>query len=284
MRLIRLGLAGKERPHLLTADNRVVDVTDLVGDFDPEFFDRDGISELRQLQVGLSKSAVALPRDRLGSPVTRPGKIVGIALNYSDHARESDLPVPDEPVFFLKASNALCGPNDDVWIPRGSMKTDWEVELGVVVGRTCRYLESDEDAIEAIAGYMVCNDVSEREFQLERGSQWVKGKSCERFNPAGPWLVTSEEVPDPRSLELWLDVNGRRMQTATAREMVFGVAAILRSLSQYMVLDPGDIINTGTPSGVALGMPNQPFLRPGDLVELGITGLGNQRQRMAPAP
>jgi 2-keto-4-pentenoate hydratase/2-oxohepta-3-ene-1,7-dioic acid hydratase in catechol pathway len=209
---------------------------------------------------------------------------VGIALNYSDHARESALPVPDEPVFFMKASNSLCGPNDDVWIPRGSLKTDWEVELGVVVGHTCRYLESDEDAIAAIAGYMVCNDVSEREFQLERGSQWVKGKSCERFNPAGPWLVTSDEVPDPGSLELWLDVNGRRMQTATARDMVFGVAAILRSLSQYMVLDPGDIINTGTPAGVALGMPDQPFLRPGDLVELGITGLGSQRQRMAPAP
>lgn len=284
MRLIRLGPHGQERPHVLTPDNRVIDVTDRVGDFDPDFFAGGGLADLRQVAEDRRDAAVPLPLDRIGSPVVRPGKIVGIALNYVDHARESGLPVPKEPVFFLKASNTLSGPDDDVWIPRGSVKTDWEVELGVIVGRTCRYLESDAEALAAVAGYMLCNDVSEREFQLERGSQWVKGKSCERFNPSGPWLLTPEDVADPGNLELWLDVNGQRQQTGTTQNMVFGVAEILRSLSQFMILDPGDIINTGTPSGVALGRPDQPYLRTGDIVELGITGLGRQRQRFVAAP
>jgi len=187
-------------------------------------------------------------------------------------------------VVFFKSSNTLIGPNDDVRIPRGSTKTDWEVELGVVIGRTCRYLDSDDDALAAIAGYMVCHDVSEREFQLERGGQWDKGKSCETFNPAGPWLLTADDGTDFADLDLWLDVNGERRQFGRTKDMIFGVAEVIRYLSQFMVLDPGDIINTGTPPGVALGMPGQPYLRAGDVVELGITGLGAQRQRFIPAP
>jgi len=225
-----------------------------------------------------------MPDVRLGAPVARPGKIVGIGLNYADHAAESGAPIPTEPVIFLKATNTMVGPEDDVHIPRGSTKTDWEVELGVVIGRTCRYLESEKEALAAVAGYMVSHDVSEREFQLERGGQWDKGKSCETFNPAGPWLLTADEVPDPGALDLWLEVNGQRRQSGTTSNMIFGVAEIVLYLSQFMVLDPGDVISTGTPRGVALGMPDHPYLRAGDIVELGITGLGRQRQRFVAAP
>ena len=221
---------------------------------------------------------------RIGAPVARPGKIVCIGLNYADHVAESNAEMPTEPVVFFKATNTLVGPNDDVHIPRGSTKTDWEVELAVVIGRTCRYLASEAEAMDAVAGYMVGHDVSEREYQLERGGQWVKGKSCETFNPAGPWLVTADAVPDPGALDLWLDVNGRRRQAGSTRTMIFGVAEIVRYLSQFMVLDPGDIINTGTPPGVALGQPDKPYLRAGDVVELGIGGLGSQRQRFIAAP
>lgn len=284
MRLIRLGPLGAERPHLLLDDDRVLDVTDQVGDFGPAFFGRGGLEELRQLLDTNRASALPMSPIRLGAPVARPGKIICIGLNYADHAAESGAPIPTEPVVFFKATNTLVGPNDDVRIPRGSTKTDWEVELGIVIGRTCRYLESGEAALAAVAGYMVCHDVSEREFQLERGGQWVKGKSCETFNPAGPWLVTADAVTDPGDLDLWLDVNGQRRQTGNTGTMIFDVGEIVRYLSQFMVLDPGDIINTGTPPGVALGMPDQPYLRPGDVVELGITGLGRQRQRFIPAP
>lgn len=275
MRLIRLGPIGAERPHLLLDDGRVLDVTNRVADFDSAFFAAGGIEDLREsARIGAS-AAVPMPEIRVGAPVARPGKIVCIGLNYADHAAKSGAPIPTEPIVFFKASNTLVGPNDDVHIPLGSVKTDWEVELGIVVGRTCRYLESEEAALAAVAGYMVCHDVSEREFQLERGGQWVKGKSCETFNPAGPWLVTPDEVADPGNLALWLDVNGQRRQTGSTRTMIFGVAEIIRYLSQFMVLDPGDIINTGTPPGVALGMPDKPYLRAGDVVELGISGLGD---------
>ncbi len=284
MRLIRLGPSGAERPHLLLPDDRVVDVTAQVGDFDPAFFARDGLAALRGLQLDGAAGATPMPAVRMGPPVTRPGKIVCIGLNYRDHAEESGAPVPTEPVVFLKAPNTLVGPNDDVRIPRGSTKTDWEVELGIVIGRTCRYLASHEEALAAIAGYMVNHDVSEREFQLERGGQWDKGKSCETFNPAGPWLVTADEVPDPGRLDLWLDVNGQRRQTGNTRTLIFGVAEVVRYLSQFMVLDPGDIISTGTPAGVALGRPDKPYLRAGDVVELGIDGLGRQRQQFVAAP
>jgi 2-keto-4-pentenoate hydratase/2-oxohepta-3-ene-1,7-dioic acid hydratase in catechol pathway len=284
VRLIRLGPIGAERPHVLLDGHRVVDVTDRVGDFDSAFFARGGLEELRSLLPTALGPATPMPRPRLGSPIARPGKIVGIGMNYADHAAESGSPIPTDPVFFLKASNTFVGPDDDVRIPRGSQKTDWEVELGVVIGRTCRYLASAETALAAVAGYMISHDVSERDFQLERGSQWVKGKSCETFNPAGPWLVTADDVPDPGALDLWLDVNGQRRQTGNTENMIFGIAELLLRLSEYMVLDPGDVISTGTPSGVALGMPDQPYLRPGDIVELGITGLGRQRQRFIAAP
>jgi 2-keto-4-pentenoate hydratase/2-oxohepta-3-ene-1,7-dioic acid hydratase in catechol pathway len=284
MRFIRLGPVGAERPHLLLDDGRVLDVADRVGDLDAEFFGRGGLEELRGAAIDGTSGYVPTAETRIGSPVARPGKIVCIGLNYRDHAAESGAAIPTEPVVFFKAANTLVGPNDDVHIPRGSTKTDWEVELGVVIGHTCRYLKSDEEALSAIAGFMVCNDVSEREFQLERGGQWVKGKSCETFNPAGPWLVTADEVADVGNLDLWLDVNGQRRQTGNTGTMIFGVADVVRYLSQFMVLDPGDIINTGTPRGVALGMPDKPYLRAGDLVELGVTGLGSQHQRFIAAP
>jgi 2-keto-4-pentenoate hydratase/2-oxohepta-3-ene-1,7-dioic acid hydratase in catechol pathway len=284
MRLIRLGPAGEERPHLLLEDDRVIDVADEVGDFDARFLAGAGLEGLPALLEAKRGSAVPMPPLRVGAPVARPGKIVGIGLNYASHAAESGAPVPTEPVIFLKATNTMVGPEDEVHIPRGSVKTDWEVELGVVIARTCRYLESADEALASVAGYMVSHDVSEREFQLERGGQWVKGKSCETFNPAGPWLVTTDEVPDPGALDLWLDVNGVRRQTGTTGDMIFGVAEIIVYLSQFMVLDPGDVISTGTPAGVALGLPDHPYLRAGDVVELGITGLGRQRQRFVPAP
>jgi 2-keto-4-pentenoate hydratase/2-oxohepta-3-ene-1,7-dioic acid hydratase in catechol pathway len=285
MRLIRLGERGRERPHLLLDDDRVVDVTDDVGDFGPAFFASDGLARLRAIAADGADRAVPMPDGvRIGAPVARPGAIVCIGLNYADHAKESGAPIPTEPIVFLKATNTLVGPNDDVLIPRDSTKTDWEVELGIVIGSTCRYLESDEAALAAVAGYLVSHDVSEREFQLERGGQWDKGKSCETFNPAGPWLVTADAVPDPGALDLWLDVNGERRQTGNTRTLIFGVAEVVRYLSRFMVLEPGDIINTGTPPGVALGRPDKPYLRPGDVVELGIDGLGTQRQRFVAAP
>ncbi len=220
------------------------------------------------------------PGVRLGAPIPRPGKVICIGLNYRDHAAEAGLPVPAEPVVFLKAANTVVGPFDEVMIPRGSQKTDWEVELGVVIARTARYLPSQEAAAACIAGYCVSNDVSERAFQMERGGQWTKGKSCDTFNPLGPWLVTSDEVADPQQLSMRLDVNGERRQTGSTRTMVFGVLHIVHYLSQFMTLEPGDLISTGTPPGVAMGMKPQPrYLRTGDVMELEISGLGVQRQR-----
>ncbi len=221
---------------------------------------------------------------RFGSPIVRPGKIVCIGLNYADHALESGMPVPAEPIVFFKASNTLIGPNDDVYIPRGSTKTDWEVELGVVIGSECRYLDSPADALAHVAGYVVCNDVSEREFQLERGGQWVKGKSCETFNPCGPWLVTPDEIQDASCLDMWLDVNGERRQTGSTKTMVFDVPYLIWYLSQFMVLDAGDLINTGTPPGVGMGQKPPSYLRAGDVMSLGIAGLGSQRQELVVSP
>ena len=284
MRLVRLGAIGAERPHVLVDDDHALDVGDHFGDFDSAFFAGGGLEALRPIVAAGAGMVVPLDGIRIGAPVARPGNIVVIGLNYADHAAEAGAAIPTEPVFLLKSANTISGPYDDVLIPRGSQKTDYEVELGVVIGRTCRYLDSDEEAIAAVAGYMVCHDVSEREFQLERGTQWGKGKSCETFNPAGPWLVTADEVADPGDLDLWLDVNGERRQTGTTATMVFGVAEIVRYLSRFMVLEPGDIIDTGTPPGVALGRPDKPYLRPGDIVELGVTGLGRQRQRFVSAP
>jgi 2-keto-4-pentenoate hydratase/2-oxohepta-3-ene-1,7-dioic acid hydratase in catechol pathway len=226
----------------------------------------------------------AFGTSRIGAPIPRPGKIVCIGLNYADHAAESGMEIPSEPIIFFKAPNTLVGPYDDVHLPRGSVKTDWEVELGVVIGAECRYLASPDEARSKVAGYVVCNDVSEREFQLERGGQWVKGKSCETFNPCGPWLVTPDEVGDVGSLGMWLDVNDVRRQTGSTATMIFDVHHLVWYLSQFMVLEPGDLINTGTPPGVALGMTDPASLRAGDVMELGIAGLGSQRQLCIAAP
>lgn len=220
---------------------------------------------------------------RVGAPIARPGKIVCIGLNYRDHAAESGAEPPAEPVVFMKAADTMIGPYDEVLVPRGSVKTDWEVELAVVIGSRARYLGSREEALGVIAGYAVSNDVSEREFQLERGGQWDKGKSCETFNPLGPWLVTADEIADPQALAMRLWVNGERRQDGDTKNMIFDVAEIIRYLSQFMVLEPGDVVNTGTPAGVAMGLPGQPYLRAGDVMELEIQGLGRQRQAVGQA-
>ncbi|GGK71516.1 2-hydroxyhepta-2,4-diene-1,7-dioate isomerase [Sphaerisporangium melleum] len=287
MKLLRVGPPGGERPAVLDDAGRPRDLRGLLGpgaDFDRDFFASGQIervaSALRDGDLPLiGEDATA----RTGAPLARPGKIVCIGLNYRDHAAETGAPIPAEPVVFMKAANTVVGPYDEVLIPRGSVKTDWEVELGVVIGRTARYLDSHEEALACVAGYVLSHDVSEREFQLERGGQWDKGKSCETFNPLGPWLVTADEVPDPQNLGLRLWVNGELRQDGGTKDMVFEVAEVVRYLSQFMVLEPGDLINTGTPAGVALGMPGQPFLRAGDVVELEIDGLGRQRQTVGQA-
>lgn len=288
MKLMRIGDPGRERPHVMLDGGLAVDVCDLTADFTPDFLAGGGIDRLREALPNRTAAANATPlppNARIGAPVPRPGKIVCIGLNYADHAAETGAAIPTEPIVFMKAPNTLVGPNDDVHIPRGSTKTDYEVELGILIGRPARYLDTAQEAHAVIAGYLVCNDVSEREYQLERGGQWDKGKSCETFNPAGPYLVTADEVPDPGALDVWLDVNGHRRQSSNTKNLIFGVGEIVRYLSRFMVLEPGDLINTGTPGGVALatGRPED-YLSPGDVVELGITGLGSQRQTFVAAP
>ncbi len=282
MQLMRIGAVGAERPALRIDDESYVEVSDVVGDFDGAFFTAGGPALLRDAVSG--GTARPLAGERIGAPVARPHQILCIGLNYRDHAEEAGMPVPEEPIVFTKAPNTMVGPYDDVHIPRRSTKTDWEVELGVIIGRRCRYLRDEDEARAAIAGYVLVNDVSEREFQLERGGQWVKGKSAETFNPCGPWLATPDEVPDDRALGMWLDVNGRRRQTGSTATMLFGPAYLVHYLSQFMVLEPGDLINTGTPPGVGMGAKPPTYLEPGDVVELGIDGLGSQRQRVVAAP
>ena len=285
MKLLRIGVAGAERPAVLEPDGTVRDASAVTSDYDSAFFAAGGLEELRE---ALRSSPDRLPVTsaegvRTGAPIARPPKVVCIGLNYADHAAESGNPVPAEPTVFMKATNTVVGPNDQVLIPRNSSKTDWEVELGVVIGRTARYLASPEEGLACVAGYCVSNDVSEREFQLERGGQWDKGKSCETFNPLGPWLVTADEVADPQRLRMSLAVNGDKMQDSSTEKMVFGVGHLVWYLSQFMVLEPGDLLNTGTPSGVGMGRDPQRFLRAGDVVELEIEGLGRQRQTCADA-
>lgn len=276
MKLIRVGEVGKERPAVIRPDGRAVDVSGRVRDFDGNFFENRGVERLRSLMdAGLPE--IDLSRTRLGPPIARPWKVIGIGLNYADHARESGSPIPSEPVVFLKASNSVSGPYDDLRIPRGSEKTDWEVELGVVLGRQARYLPDEAAAAACVAGYCIAGDISERSFQLERGGQWDKGKSCETFCPLGPWLVTADEIPDPQNLDLLLEVNGQRMQTGNTRTMIFSVRHLVWYLSQMMVLEPGDVILTGTPPGVGLGRKPPRYLREGDVVEMEIRGLGKQR-------
>lgn len=282
MKLLRVGPVGAERPCVLGPDGRVLDVSSVTGDIDGAFLAGDGVARVRAA-LAEGRLPEAGPFERVGAPVARPGKVVCIGLNYSDHAEETGAPVPAEPVVFMKASNTVVGPDDEVLVPRRSVKTDYEVELAVVVGRTARYLDSPGDAAGVIAGYAIANDVSEREFQNERGGQWDKGKSCETFNPLGPWLVTADEVGDVQALGLRLWVNGELRQNGSTKNQIFGVYHVIWYLSQFMVLEAGDVVNTGTPAGVALGRGPQAYLRTGDVVELEIDGLGRQRQRVGQA-
>lgn len=285
MKLLRVGTAGSERPALLDAEGVVRDLSGLIPDIDgPLLADDDALARIRAAAEAGSLPALDAAGLRVGPPVARIGKIVCIGLNYHDHARETGAEPPAEPVIFFKAADTVVGPHDTVLVPRGSVKTDWEVELAVVIGRTARYAESVEEALGCVAGYAVAHDVSEREFQIERGGTWDKGKNCETFNPLGPWLVTADEVPDPQDLLLKLWVNGELKQDGTTAEQIFPVGEVVRYVSQFMTLYPGDVINTGTPAGVALGAPEpKPFLRAGDVVELEIEGLGRQRQEFKDA-
>lgn len=279
MKLIRVGAPGAEAPAVLGAEGQRYDVSSITKDFDAAFFAGGGLGELRsRWDAGAITSLPQLDVDaRLGAPIARPGNVVCAGLNYVDHALESKMAIPDEPVLFNKAPNTVVGPRDDIIVPRGATKLDYEVELGVVIGSACRYLDTPDEAWSRIAGYVVSNDVSERAFQIERGGQWMKGKSAETFNPCGPWLVTADEF-DPRAgIDLWLSVNGQRRQTGNTRDMIFPVDVLLHYVSQFLVLDPGDLVNTGTPPGVAMGMAEPAWLQAGDVVTLGIDGLGEQR-------
>jgi 2,4-diketo-3-deoxy-L-fuconate hydrolase len=282
VKLMRIGTAGTEKPVARIDDDTYVDLSDVVPDFDETFFGSGGLDLIRPV-VAERAAAGQVSRfagERIGAPFGRPHQILCIGLNYRDHAAETGQAVPEEPILFTKSPNTLIGPNDDVRIPRGSTKPDWEVELGVVIGRRTSYLDSVEEARDAIAGYVVVNDVSERAFQTERGGQWSKGKSAETFNPAGPWLVTPDEIDDVLALDMWLDVSGVRRQTGNTGTMIFDPLFLVHYLSQFLVLEPGDLINTGTPPGVGLGFDPPVWLQPGDVMELGIEGLGSQRQNV----
>ena len=273
MKLVRFGPAGAEKPGLVDADGALRDASALVRDIDGAFLSR--LDGLALDDIGALPIVEGQPR--LGPCVTGVGKFIGIGLNYADHAAESGMEVPPEPVIFMKATSAICGPNDPIILPRGSEKTDWEVELAVIIGKAAKYV-SEAEALDHVAGYAITNDVSERAFQAERAGQWTKGKSCDNFGQIGPWLVTRDEVSDPQNLAMWLTVNGETMQDGSSKTMVYGVAHLVHYLSQFMTLHPGDVISTGTPPGVGLGMKPPRYLKAGDVVELGIAGLGQQRQ------
>lgn len=284
MRLARFGEAGAERPGVMTDAEERLDLSSHFTDWDSRFFGGDGLDALAEV---LRAEGERLPRVaanvRVGAPVARPGKVVCVGLNYSDHAAESGMPIPTEPILFMKAANTVVGPYDDVELPRGSSKVDWEVELGVVIGRKARYLEDVSQAKDHIAGYVLSHDVSERGFQLERGGQWTKGKSCDTFNPLGPFLLTADALPDPHKLAMHLDVNGVARQRGNTATMIFDVFTLVHYISQFMTLEPGDLISTGTPPGVGLGMKPPVYLKEGDVVELAIEQLGTQRQRCVAA-
>lgn len=279
---MRIGAPGAEKPVVRVDEAHYVDVSDLTSDFGETFFAAGGTALLADAVAARVVAGVlsAFAGERIGAPIARPHQILCIGLNYSDHAAETGQAIPTEPILFTKSPNTLIGPNDDVRIPRGATKPDWEVELGIVIGKRTRYLDRVADAAAAIAGYLVVNDVSERAFQFDRGGQWAKGKSAETFNPAGPWLVTPDEIADVVDLGMWLDVNGERRQTGSTKTMIFDPFFIVHHLSQFMVLEPGDLINTGTPPGVGMGFTPPIWLRPGDVMELGIDGLGRQRQHV----
>ena len=281
MKLLRFGEAGAEKPGMVDASGTIRDLSDVVPDIAGAVLSDAGLQAIRNTDPSTLPPVHA--KIRLGPCVADTGKFICIGLNYADHAAESGLEVPPEPVIFMKATSAICGPNDPIVIPRGSEKTDWEVELAVIIGKRAKYV-SEEDAMDYVAGYAVTNDVSERAFQIERAGQWTKGKSCDNFGQIGPWLVTRDDVADPQNLLMWLTVNGKKMQDGSTSTMVYGVAHIVSYLSQFMSLNPGDVISTGTPPGVGMGQKPQQYLRPGDIVELGIEGLGQQRQDVIADP
>lgn len=282
MKLMRIGVAGKEKPVVRIDDQHYVDVSDVFRDFDEQFFHDGGVDRLRGIVAGRLDRLVRFDDERVGSPIARPHQILCIGLNFSDHAAETGQAVPDEPILFTKSPNTLIGPYDEVRMPRDATQMDWEVELGIVIGRRTSYLDQIADAREAIAGYVLVNDVSERAFQMHCGGQWSKGKSAETFNPAGPWLATADEIADIGGLAMWLDVNGVRRQNGSTSTMIFDPYVIVHHLSQFMVLEPGDLINTGTPPGVGMGFDPPVWLQPGDVMELGIDCLGAQRQTVIP--
>ena len=284
MKLVRYGNPGKEKPGLIDAEGKLRDLSAVVKDIGAEQLSPAALAKISKLKT--DKLPLVKGKPRFGSPVANVGKFIAIGLNYTDHAEESGMPIPAEPVVFMKANSCVQGPNDDVMLPKGSVKTDWEVELGIVIGSKARYV-SQKEALNFVAGYCTINDVSEREYQLERGPQWDKGKGCDTFGPLGPWLVTTDEITNPQKLGMWLDVNGKRYQTGNTKTMIFSCAKIVSYLSQFMTLMPGDVITTGTPPGVGLGIkkdgkPAPVFLKKGDVVTLGIEGLGEQRQLVVP--
>ena len=278
MKLVRYGEAGREKPGILDAQGAIRDLSGLVRDIDGETLSEAGLSKLRALDLNTLPKVSGNPR--LGPPVARPSKLVAIGLNYSDHAKESNLPIPAEPVVFMKATSAIVGPNDTVVLPKGSKKSDWEVELAFVIGKTAKNV-AEAEAMNHIAGFLICNDVSEREWQIERGPTWDKGKGFDTFAPLGPWVVTRDELRDPHNLAMWLDLNGKRMQTGNTNTMIFNCSKLVSYVSYCMTLLPGDVVTTGTPPGVGMGVkPNPVFLKNGDVMRLGIDGLGEQRQQV----
>ncbi|MFD0798746.1 fumarylacetoacetate hydrolase family protein [Maribacter chungangensis] len=280
MKLIRFGTTGNEKPGIQLADDTWIDISAFGTDYDEDFFGNGGLDKLEQwLKTNQDKCPKVDKKTRLGPPLTRPSKIVCVGLNYAQHAAESGMAVPKQPVLFFKATSAIVGPNDDLILPKGSEKTDWEVELGIVIGKKASYV-SETDAVDHIAGYVLHNDYSEREFQLEKEGQWCKGKSCDTFAPIGPFIATKDEVTDPNNVDLWLKLNGETVQNSNTSDFIFNVQEVVSYISQYMTLLPGDIISTGTPFGVGLGFNPPKYLKPGDVVELGIEGLGTSKQQV----
>lgn len=277
MKLVRYGNPGREKPGLVDAEGKLRDLSGVVPDLGPAQLAPAMLKRIAKANP--AKLPLVRGKPRFGCPVAFVPKFIAIGLNYSDHAAESNMPIPKEPIVFMKATSCIQGPDDPVMLPKNSTKLDWEVELGIVIGTRARYVPMNR-ALEYVAGYTICNDVSEREFQLERGSQWDKGKGCDTFGPIGPWLVTTDEITNPQRLAMWLDVNGQRMQTGNTRTMIFGAAKLVSYCSQFMTLEPGDVITTGTPPGVGLGMKPPKYLKKGDVMTLGIEGLGEQRQEV----
>ncbi len=279
MKLVRYGKPGKEKPGLIDAEGRLRDLGAAVSDIGPDQLGDAALARLQKLKTETLPLVKGSPR--MGCPVAGIGKFIAIGLNYADHAAEAGMPIPAEPIVFMKATSCIQGADDPIMLPKGSKKSDWEVELGVVIGRRARHV-SQKEALAHVAGYCIVNDVSERAFQIERGGTWDKGKGCDTFGPIGPWLVTRDEIANPQRLDLWLDLNGRRMQTGNTRTMIFSVAKVISYVSQFMTLRPGDVITTGTPPGVGMGMKPPVFLKKGDVLTLGVQGLGTQRQQVVP--